>query len=80
MNYLLIYDVLWYSGHILNGFSILLIQKYFNVAILFVFLGQFITIISRPIGRIKPNFDNNLSKNQYLNDSDKEMFLIEYVI
>jgi hypothetical protein len=64
MNYLLISDVLWYSGHILTGSSILLTHKYFNLAVLFVFLGQFITIISRPIGRLQPNFDNTLSGNK----------------
>ena len=53
MNYLLISDCLWYLGHILTGTSIIFIRNHYTLAISFVLFGQFITIISRPIGRIK---------------------------
>jgi len=54
MNYLLISDILWYSGHMLTGSAILFTHTNYELAVSFVFIGQFITIISRPIGRIKP--------------------------
>ena len=53
MNYFLLADILWYLGHIMTGSSILFSQTNYYVAIYLVFIGQFITIISRPIGRIK---------------------------
>ena len=53
MNYLKISDFLWYTGHILSGFSIIFTQRNYNIAVSLVFFGQFITIISRPIGRYK---------------------------
>jgi|LauGreSBDMM110SN_4_FD.fasta_scaffold47186_2 hypothetical protein len=52
MNYLLISDIIWYGGHILTGISILFTQNNFYVAVSLVAIGQFITMISRPIGRI----------------------------
>ena len=52
MDYLLISDGLWYAGHILSGMSMLFAQTNNNLAIAMVTIGQFITIISRPIGRI----------------------------
>jgi hypothetical protein len=55
MNYSfsLLADFLWYSGHVLTGSSIIFSETNRNVAICLVFVGQFITIISRPISRIK---------------------------
>jgi hypothetical protein len=53
MNYLLLSDILWYLGHILTGCSIIFTKDDHYLAILFVLIGQSITIISRPIGRIK---------------------------
>jgi hypothetical protein len=53
MDYSTFSDALWYVGHILTGSSILLTQRCFPLAVTMVFFGQFITIISRPIGRIK---------------------------
>ena len=53
MNYVLLSDCLWYCGHILTGSSIILSQNHYYLAVTLVFFGQFITIISRPIGRIK---------------------------
>jgi hypothetical protein len=53
MNYLFISDCLWYSGHILSGIAAISSHYNFEISILLVFFGQFITIISRPIGRIK---------------------------
>ena len=52
MNYLLISDIIWYGGHILTGISILFTQNNFYVAVSLVAIGQIITMISRPIGRI----------------------------
>ncbi len=63
MNYILLADFLWYLGHILTGSSIIFSQTNHNLAICLVFVGQFITIISRPIGRI-----NNTSKIEITND------------
>ena len=53
MNYLLISDIMWYMGHVLTGISIIFTQNHFYIAVSLVAIGQFITIISRPIGRIK---------------------------
>jgi hypothetical protein len=55
MNYVLISDILWYSGHILSGFSIFFTRNNYYLAVIMVIFGQFITIISRPISRIKNN-------------------------
>ena len=52
MNYLQISDFLWYSGHILTGVAIIVNHYYYYYAVVMVLFGQFITIISRPIGRI----------------------------
>ncbi len=52
MNYLLISDYLWYSGHILSELSIIS-NNYYYLAVIIVIFGQFITIISRPIGPYK---------------------------
>ena len=54
MNYIFISDCLWYSGHILSGIATILSHSNFEIAISLVIIGQFITIISRPISRIKP--------------------------
>ena len=52
MNYTLFADYLWYFGHILTGSSVLFTRDNFYMAVTFVFFGQFITMISRPISRI----------------------------
>lgn len=52
MNYQLLSDCLWYVGHVLTGISIVINHYNFYTAISCVFVGQFITIISRPIGRM----------------------------
>lgn len=49
----LLADVLWYIGHILSGLAVVINHYNINVGITVVIIGQFITIISRPIGRIK---------------------------
>lgn len=54
MNYALFADYLWYTGHILTGLAIVVNHYHFYLGVSFAFIGQFITIISRPIGRIKP--------------------------
>jgi hypothetical protein len=54
MDYLFLSDILWYCGHILTGLAIIFTHNNnYSIALLCVFVGQFITIISRPIGRIK---------------------------
>ena len=55
MDYLKISDYLWYTGHILSGFAIIVNKHSYNLAVVMILSGQFITIISRPIGRIKDN-------------------------
>ena len=57
MNYILVADFLWYSGHILTGSSVLFSRTNYNLTISLVFIGQFITILSRPIGRIIPKIE-----------------------
>ena len=61
MNYQLFADILWYAGHTLTGVAIIVNHYSFYMGILTVFIGQFTTIISRPIGRIKN--DVKLSNN-----------------
>jgi hypothetical protein len=52
MFFKIISDILWYLGHIFTGCSILFSHDNYYIALSFVFFGQFITIISRPIGRL----------------------------
>jgi len=71
MNFILISDILWYSGHILTGCSIIYTHSNYPLAISFVFIGQFITIISRPISRIqKTKID--VDENKIHNNNDIE--------
>ena len=51
MKYVLVADGLWYVGHVVTGFAIVVNQYHSYLGIVFVFTGQFMTIISRPIGR-----------------------------
>ncbi len=51
MKYLLLSDCLWYMGHILTGVSALIHDDFYLKASL-VIIGQSITIISRPLGRL----------------------------
>lgn len=67
MNYLFVSDILWYLGHVLSGSSILFTHNEFYVSACLVFFGQFITIISRPIGRIKTT-----NKISIILDDDEE--------
>lgn len=53
MNYGLFADCLWYSGHVLTGIAIVVNHYHYFLGMTCVFVGQFITIVSRPIGRIK---------------------------
>ena len=52
MDYNAIADSLWYSGHVLTGISIVVNHYNFAAAVVIVFLGQTITMVSRPIGRL----------------------------
>ena len=54
MNYVLIADILWYIGHMLTGTAILITENHYYVAVGCVWVGQAMTMISRPIGRIRP--------------------------
>jgi len=67
MNYLFISDCLWYSGHILSSIATVFSHSNFEISISLVFLGQFITIISRPIGRIK-----SIENKVYVENTDLE--------
>jgi hypothetical protein len=53
MDYLWVSDCLWYVGHILTGISGLVGTHSYTIAVGLVLFGQCITIVSRPIGRIK---------------------------
>lgn len=57
LDYQLLADSLWYTGHILTAITVLINHYSFNIGIISVIIGQFIIIISRPIGRIKFNAD-----------------------
>lgn len=52
INYTILADCLWYFGHVLTGCAIVVNHYNYSMGILCVFIGQFTTIISRPIGRI----------------------------
>jgi len=53
MNYPLMADCLWYTGHVLTGLAVVVHHYHFSMGVSFVFVGQLITIISRPLGRIR---------------------------
>lgn len=53
MNYLQISDYLWYACHILYELVIVINPYNYYIAVTMIVTGQFITIISRPIGRFK---------------------------
>ena len=63
MNYFLLGDILWYLGHMLSGCSILFSQTSYHIAIALALFGQFLTMISRPIGRINLNNKGALKQN-----------------
>ena len=69
MNYIFISDCLWYCGHILSGCSIIIENKNYYLALSFVIFGQFITIISRPISRIK-NIEKDACIEKLTNESN----------
>jgi len=68
MNYSALSDVLWYGGHILTGISILFTRDQFYLAVGFVLFGQLITIISRPISRMKTT-----KPRVYIDQEEKEI-------
>jgi len=74
MNYLLLSDYMWYIGHILTGLSIVFTHNNYFVAVSLVVVGQVITMISRPIGRIT---NNDLEKE---NDRKVQMDYIPDVV
>lgn len=66
MKYQFYADILWYIGHIITGFAIVVNHYNFEMGVVTVFIGQIITIISRPIGRIKPNNQNRTSNSNII--------------
>ena len=52
MYYQKLSDAMWYFGHVLTGVAIVVNHYNYYVAIVVVFFGQGITMISRPVGRI----------------------------
>ena len=64
MNYVLLSDCLWYTGHVLTGGSVFFSHNNFNVAVFLICFGQFITIVSRPISRIKDQEQQNKEQPQ----------------
>ena len=73
MNYLLLSDFMWYTGHILSGISILFTRDNYYFTVSFVLFGQLITIISRPIGRIQ----NKTNEPELVSTKDYDL---DYVI
>ena len=63
-SYQTIADIMWYSGHVLTGLSIVFTHNNYPLACACVFIGQGITIFSRPIGRIKEIEDTNDNKSR----------------
>jgi hypothetical protein len=63
MNYFLLGDILWYLGHILSGCSILFSHTSYHAAVTLALFGQFLTMISRPIGRINLNNKGAIKQN-----------------
>ena len=55
MDYLFISDIMWYFGHILTGSTIVISTYSYPLAVLIMIIGELLTVISRPIGRIKKN-------------------------
>lgn len=53
MNYVYVADMLWYVGHILTGSAIIFTKHHYPIAVGCVWIGQGMTMISRPIGRIE---------------------------
>jgi hypothetical protein len=51
MNYILLSDIMWYIGHIITGFAIYFYKRH-SIAVMCVIVGQSLTMLSRPIGRI----------------------------
>lgn len=46
-------DCLWYAGHVLTGVAIVVNHYNFAAGVVVVFVGQSITMLSRPIGRYR---------------------------
>ena len=68
-------DLLWYTGHVITGFAIVTNHYHFFLGVSFVVVGQALTMISRPIGRMRDmedaetrGFFKSSEKNQDLCD------------
>lgn len=53
MNYQKLADALWYAGHVVTAMSIVVNHYNFPAAVVVVFFGQTITMVSRPVGRME---------------------------
>jgi len=65
INYQLFADVLWYTGHVLGAISFLVNHFKWYGGLIVIGIGQFLTIISRPIGRINQSNDQPLGENKH---------------
>ena len=53
MEYETLADLMWYAGHVITAMSIVVNHFDFPCAVVTVFVGQAITMVSRPVGRLK---------------------------
>lgn len=53
MKYETVADIMWYVGHVITAMSIVVNHFNFPAAVVTVFVGQAITMVSRPVGRLK---------------------------
>ena len=66
-------DILWYCGHILCGIAIIITHFNYWACVGLVISGQLLTIISRPIGRIKIKKNKEKSKEQISTNGDQNV-------
>ena len=64
MNYTLIADSLWYTGHVITGFAIITNHYHYSMGISFAFVGQLLTMVSRPLGRINNSVKEENQKEE----------------
>ena len=70
-------DILWYSGHVITGIGIVTHHSpsFLCTGFSMVLVGQFFTILSRPIGRIRDSMAENettkLVKSTFSENDDR---------
>ena len=52
MDYILLGDILWYIGHVLPVIPVVFTLTNYYTIVTLVLIGLFMTLISRPIGRL----------------------------